>query len=168
VERLLEVWEIGVWDMVPPLGRVLDRPFTETDFWSRINGSADFWSGLRPHPWCHEVIEMVSRMAPKEWFIVSAPSRCDSSFTGKIRWLKAQFGETFNRFVLTPHKHLFAGRGVCLIDDRDSNVEDFRLEGGDGIVFPRYHNAAHAHRDRPLAYVRDKLVLLEETYASAV
>jgi 5'(3')-deoxyribonucleotidase len=168
-EDLLPYWDIGVWDVVPPLGRALHaRDGTHPngmgvpEFWAKIGGHPGFWEDLRPLPWCDSLLTLVASFTD-DWYIVSSPSRAPSSWSGKVRWLKDYFGEEFNRIVLTRHKHLLAGPGVVLIDDRESNVLEFttdrdgRPTGGDGVVFPKYHNRNHAHRADPVRYVRTVL-----------
>lgn len=168
-EDLLPHWDLGVWDCVPPLGKALhardgDHPdgMSVADFWARVGAQAYFWDNLRPLPWCDSLLTMAAAFTD-DWYIVSSPSRCPSSWSGKVRWLKDYFGEEFNRIVLTRHKHLLAGPGVVLIDDQDSNVLEFTVDkdglptGGEGVLFPKYHNRNHVNRDDPVRYVRTVL-----------
>lgn len=148
-------WEKGVWGMVPPLGRVLGRELSQEEFWEKING-VDFWTGLKPHPWMEELIGTVYQYT-KEWYIVTTPSRCPTSYDGKVRWLKKRFGKQFTSFVLTKHKHLLANRDTILIDDKDATVDAFIKAGGLGIVFPRHHNSRHEFSSNPLEKVVEDL-----------
>jgi 5'(3')-deoxyribonucleotidase len=167
--ELLPHWDLGVWDCVPPLGRALHaRECTHpdgmgmTEFWRRLDANPYFWDNLRPLPWCDSMLAVVASFTG-DWYIVSSPSESPSSWSGKVRWLKNYFGEEFNRFVLTRHKHLLAGPGVVLIDDRESNVLEFttdrdgRPTGGEGVVFPKYHNRNHPYSGDPVRYVRTVL-----------
>lgn len=162
-ENLYPHWTPGVWDMIPPLNKALKIPgpaMTDEEFWSRLNSSW-FWESMEPLPWAREVIDLVSSTTD-DWHIVTTPSHCPTSYTGKVRWLKKFFGPRFDRFAITPHKYIFAGPGVCLIDDRESNLRDFTAHGGGStILFPRYHNSLHAMREDPIAVLREQLELLK-------
>lgn len=155
---VLAEWEEGKWDIVPPLSRALGREplLTQDEFWRPINDNVLFWAGLKVLPWAQEVVALV-RSLTDDWHVVSSPSYCDTSYMGKVQWLKRFFGPRFNRFCITPHKYCFAQPGTVLIDDRDSNVKSFIRAGGAGIVFPRYHNSCHGLKNDPLAFVSDQL-----------
>ena len=145
----------GIWSISDPLGElVLGRPFTQEEFWAPINEAKEtFWENLEPLPWFKELIEFVEEHS-REWHIVSAPSRCPTSYNGKVRAFKKVFGKDFDRFILTPHKHLFAKPETILIDDRLENVERFNRAGGYGFVFPTIGNSLHEYRDVPLDQLR--------------
>jgi len=157
-EEVLRHWEKGVWDLIPPLSRALgrERPLLEAEFWDRINGSEMFWAKLEPTPWARGVLALTQEIT-EDWHVISAPSSCVSSYCGKVRWLKRFFGIRFDRFAITPHKEIFAGESVILIDDRDTNIERFCAAGGQGIVFPRHHNSEHPYQDNPLARLSEVL-----------
>lgn len=156
--ELHQHWEPGVWDIVPPLARAVRQRngksaevLTEDRFWAMLDRSEMFWARLEPCPWLKELVALVKSITD-DWHIISAPSKCQSSYSGKVKWLKSHFGYSFDRFALTPHKHIFAQPDVLLIDDRDSNVEGFVEAGGDGIVFPAYHNRLHLVDD-PMEHI---------------
>lgn len=149
-------WPPGLWDVCVPLG------VSEEFFWERLSKEgARFWIDLRPLPWARELIDLVGSITD-DWYIVSAPSRCSTSYDGKVRWIKNFFGPDFTRFVLNPHKEILAKPGTVLIDDRDRNVTEFILEGGSGILWPGHQNSLHEYKRDPLAYVRPKLLALKE------
>lgn len=151
--ELFKVQEPGSWDISRPLGTIIRREMSDVDFWNPINTAGeDFWSGLERLSGAIHVLDLVKSITP-DWYIVSAPSHCHTSHVGKIKWLKKQFGEEFNRFVLTPHKHLFAKPGVVLIDDREENVRKFIRAGGEALVYPTIGNSLHGYRDDPVGYL---------------
>ena len=151
-------WPIGEWDIVPPLAVALNRPepMSQSEFWEQLEGKEEFWTGLRAHSWLGELLALVS-MTTDDWFIVSSPSLCPSSHSGKVRWLKDFFGRKFTRFILTNHKEILAGSQVILIDDSDRNIEKFVDNGGRGIIFPAHHNTKYAFANDPLHYVKEQL-----------
>lgn len=147
VEQLDAVCPPGVWSIVEPMG------LTPNQFWSPIQrvGSA-FWLGLKPLPWADCLVAMISDLTD-DWHIVSSPSSGGvGCYTGKTLWLKQYFGQTFDRFVITPHKHILARSGVILIDDREETIDKFNLAGGCGVLFPSPRNRLHRYSDNLVDY----------------
>lgn len=141
------------WGMELPLSILLRRDIDVNEFWEPINYQGSiFWETLYPLPWFNEVINLVTSLTD-DWFIVTGPSNCPTSYDGKVKYMKRVFGSTFDRFIISPHKHLLAKPGVMLIDDREENVEKFVAAGGDGIVFPSNGNKLHRFATNPVPYV---------------
>lgn len=141
----------GTWDMT------IGLDLSPEAFWSPINSMGErFWANLPKLPWANQLISLISGITD-DWHIVSSPSRCPTSYNGKVRWLKKEFGEGFDRFALTPHKYIFAKPGVILIDDRDQNIDDFVAAGGEGIVFPTHLNTNHLFKNDPLTFIKSRL-----------
>lgn len=149
-ESLYKVWPKGNWDMCPALGLTIDQ------WWEPIHREgALWWSCLDPLPWMWELIDVATKeVGPEGWYVVSAPSPCETSHQGKVRWLQKQFGAGFDRFCLTQHKHLFSKPGVVLVDDREKNCRRFTKAGGQGLLFPARNNTLHAQADNPMATIR--------------
>lgn len=145
----------SVWgSLIPVIGKIKGFNLTPEFFWAVIHQKGErFWEELEPLPWATQVLDLVKSLTD-DWHIISAPSACPTSYGGKVKWLKNYFGKDFDRFALTPHKHIFAGPDVLLIDDRDKNVEDFINAGGVGLVFPRHHNSLHRFKDDPVGHIR--------------
>lgn len=161
-QELYAAQPAGHWDMIKPMGLSRDS------FWKPIHeGGKMFWIRLRSLPWIHEVTELVESVT-NDWHIVSVPSQCPTSYDGKVYWLKRWFGPEFNRFALTPHKHIFAQPGVLLIDDREENVEKFIADGGEGLVFPTRGNTLHRYASDPVDYLAAMLKERERTHALQV
>lgn len=158
-ERTRAVEARQTWDCVPALSEQLGlpEPMTPSMFWSRINGDAGFWLNLRPMPWFDELIELVCSSGC-DWYVVSSPSACPSSYAGKAGWLKERFGGGFDRLALSQHKTLLARPGAILVDDKDEAVKSFITGGGlAGVVFPRLHNSMRGRAGRPVAHVASAL-----------
>lgn len=146
-------WPIGTYDIVKPMG------LTAEEFWKPINEKGkDFWVELEPMPWIDELVNLVESLTD-DWHIASSPSRSAQSYAGKVLWLKWYFGELFDRFVLTPHKHIFACNSAVLIDDQEENVNRFIGAAGRGILFPARWNSLYLHRHDPVKYIS---TILEE------
>jgi 5'(3')-deoxyribonucleotidase len=154
---------VGRYGITPAIGKALGRdPFTEAEFWSRINGHWDFWCGMDRLPWARDVADLV-RSVTDDWWVVTGPSRCDFCVTGKLRWCRRFFDVGhFDRLIPTHAKHLLANPHTLLIDDSDANVDSFRAPpaphaGGAAILFPAHHNTLHDLRADPLRHVRESL-----------
>jgi FMN phosphatase YigB (HAD superfamily) len=164
------VWEVdpedvrrrAEWDLLPRLNNVLvadgrrakDAPaLTREEFWAPIlfRGEA-FWRELPPLPWALSVWSLV-RGVTDDWHVVSAPQPNPACYAGKVAWLKAWFGPDFDRFALTPHKHIFAGPDAVLVDDSSANCEAFRAAGGRAVLFPAPHNHLRTHAHCPADYL---------------
>lgn len=153
----------GEWDIVRPIGRWLRQqghhePFTPDHFWSAITEAGSrFWIELERLPWAYEMVDLVARYT-SDWHIVTAPSKCATSYSGKVQWLKTEFGPDFDQFVITPHKHILANSRAILIDDREKNISSFIEAGGRGILFPNVGNCLRDLTDDPVKYVTSELV----------
>lgn len=139
------------WDMHEPLG------ITDAELWKKINEQGpEWWERLPEYPWANELISMLG----DNFYIVSSPSTSLPAMLGKIKYIQNRFGQSFKNFVLTRQKYLLAGNGL-LIDDSDENVDLFRQNGGQAILFPRCWNRNRALQHVPLEYTR---AILQEGY----
>ncbi len=104
--------------------------FTQKDFWAKILVyEYMFWKTLNPLPWAYELRAYLDGL-DCEWYLVSSPFNSEDCHRGKIQWIHRFFGKRFDRFILTPYKHLLAKEGAVLIDDSPINCEKFQNNGG--------------------------------------
>lgn len=156
-QQLEEARPNNQWDIVSVIGCCIQTNLTIEAFWEEIHGyGKDFWIDLKPLPWAEELMSLI-RETTDSWYIVSAPSNCHSSYTGKIKWLKNYFGKEFDKFVLTPHKHLLAKSDRLLIDDRLENVCGFLHNGGNALLFASTGNKLYPYADDPVRHLSDSL-----------
>lgn len=161
-QDLEKYWEPGTYGMQLALSKYTGKEITEEDFYKAINNQVDFWENMPWTNWGKQIIEVVEsykRLYKGEidWHIVTSPVHCTSSYVGKTLWLKREFGKEFNNFAITPHKELFAKKGVYLIDDREYNVNKFVKAGGKSYLFPAYHNL-HKITYNDLIVIKDFLL----------
>lgn len=127
------------WDIRGPISRCLctDPDFmTEAEFWEPIDAKGvAFWSELEKFPWADDLVRLVEEEVD-EWYLVTSPSQKSHSSIGKLLWIQTNFGIEFNRLFLCHHKSLLAAPNRVLIDDRISNVTQFRANGGSAILYP--------------------------------
>lgn len=147
-EELEETWiteHPGCWNLPDVLGCSLD------EFWKPIHEAGEeFWLGLDPTDHFDELIDRVESFVGDDWLLVSSPSRCHTSHSGKVRWIKSMFGNRFDRFILTGHKERLAKPSTILIDDSDRNCDKFELCGGRSYVFPTLGNTLYRYSSYPL------------------
>lgn len=156
VEELERRWIPGAWHIAGVLG------ITVEEFWKPINESGEqFWLDLEWMPWRDDLLEFVKSISI-EWYIVSDPSirYCDVASSGKVKYLKKFFGSSFDNFIPTRYKSLVARHpNALLIDDRETNVQEFCSSGGDALVFPTIFNSLNTYADKPVDYLRSILKL---------
>jgi hypothetical protein len=70
--------------------------------------------------------------------LLSAPSREESSKLGKRIWVKNNLPNVKLYLKPASQKSQFSGKNKILIDDRESNIEQWREKGGIGI----FHTSA--------------------------
>lgn len=130
------------------------------EFWEPMDKiGPSFWENLHPHPWLHELLEMVVR---HEYYYLTTPTRLHG-YEGKAKWVVRYFGVSFlQKLIPTEAKHLLAAPGRILIDDRPENIKEFEKHGGHGILFPITGNCLHEYSCDPMTYVREKFKRLVE------
>lgn len=139
------------WDICEPLGVTVEQ------FWKPINNcGVNFWEQLPKLPWTDGLLDFLDYQ-PHDWYIITAPGYCPTSYLGKLRWIRREIGTTFQNFFITPHKHMLANANRILIDDREDNISKFDQHGGRGIIFPSTGNSLYNLASDPVPYVRQQL-----------
>jgi 5'(3')-deoxyribonucleotidase len=120
----------------------------EGEFWRPLDNPG-FWQNLYPTREARGVLKAVkdAGIAREDMYLLTAPSKADSSYVGKRAWVRRHVAGLLGNFIPTKHKALMAAPGRVLIDDRDKNVDEWEEAGGTGILFPRPWNARHADQD---------------------
>jgi len=140
----------GARDLAKQLG------ISKGEFWFPINrAGAPFWRGLAVLPNAIALLEHVISLT-NDWHIVSTPSRHSSSYAGIRQWVQFHIDENFSRLVLMQDKHLLANPNTILIDDSEDNIREFATAGGNGFLFPAWHNQLRGVED-PLVFTIDRL-----------
>jgi len=127
---LAKEFNVNHWKDIPTQQEVIDR-LTGSDFFSRIS----------IFPTTVRFLHMIERYTKGRWAILSTPLKGDeeNSSNHKDIWLDQVFGYAFDndfnkkRFY-SAHKWKFATlygeKQNILIDDRPTNLEEFREKGG--------------------------------------
>ena len=114
---------------------------TPAEFW-RPADSEHFWAELEPTPEAFVLVRALEEnVGAKNVAFLSSPNLALSCMAGKLRWIRQHFPDYSRRFLFGPRKEFCAGSPAhLLIDDHDSNVQDFRMAGGTAVLFPRPWN----------------------------
>lgn len=151
-------WPVGTYDIVPAIAATLGEPLTLEDFWKQIKKTKDFWRDLKPYPWFQGLLKLLE---PYEWFFCTSDcyAQDPNCAKQKLLWMYDTFDTSFDRYVLTKHKHLLADGNTLLIDDSATNCRRFVANGGHSILWPMRHN--QKDWDNPWPHVKDRLAAFE-------
>jgi hypothetical protein len=119
-------------DGVPP-GQYEEKNGKDV-FWNLIhNAGVGFWVGM---PWMPNGKTLWGYISKYNPTILSAPSRENESRLGKRLWVRNNLSPKPKLILASAeNKQNYAGADRILIDDRPSNVEQWRSKGGIGILF---------------------------------
>ena len=102
------------------------------EFWKLIsNQGVGFWVGMS---WMPDGKKLWEYIKPYHPLLLSAPSSKKSSRLGKRLWVKNNIPGTKLILRQAEQKQEFANPNSILIDDRTSNIEQWRAKGGIGIL----------------------------------
>lgn len=158
-QELESVREPNRWDIIHCLETLTGETLSNTQFWSRINGTGTlFWANLEPLPWFKEMVEVLNSTGVP-WVIISAPSRHWTCKTGKDLWLTKHLYDKYEDAIYTKHKALFSQPRRVLIDDRQVNIDKFIQVPvpGEAILFPSPGNHLRPMAHDPIPYVKIEL-----------
>jgi len=91
----------------------------------------DFWSNMT---WTKDGKELWNYIKNYNPVLLSAPTREHSSRTGKIEWVKRELPGYHLILRSASNKKEFADKNSILIDDRPSNIDDWKGREGIGIL----------------------------------
>jgi len=101
-------------------------------FWKLIGDKGvSFWVGM---PWMSDGLEYWNYIKQYSPILLSAPSKDESSKLGKRLWVKNNIPGTKLVLAYAQDKQKYAAPNHILIDDRLSNIEQWRSQGGIGIL----------------------------------
>lgn len=122
---------------------------TAKEFWEPTN-SMEFWLGLEKTPEADAIADMVCRkFGSKNVAILTAPSPFLACAGAKRLWIEKHFPQFKKRIILASAgaKQFLAAPDKILVDDRDSNIEEFMEGKGLGILVPRLWNKNYRWSD---------------------
>ena len=109
-----------------------ESEFGKKAFWKLISGQGvKFWVDI---PWMSDGKQLWKYIKPYNPSLLSAPSMEESSRLGKRLWVDNEIPGTKLILRSAEQKQEFAKPNAILIDDRLSNIEQWRAKGGIGIL----------------------------------
>ena len=101
-------------------------------FWDLINKEGvKFWSEMDWMPQGREYWNYIKKYNP---ILLSAPSQDKSSYIGKQEWVDKNLPGSELILASAEKKQKYAAPNHILIDDRKSNIDQWRARGGVGIL----------------------------------
>jgi 5'(3')-deoxyribonucleotidase len=102
-----------------------------SEFWDPVDKAGyDFWINLS---WTKDGKKLWNYIEKYNPEILSTPSRQNDSRIGKHDWVKKELPGVHLILRSAKNKKEFASPDSILIDDRDSNIEDWKNSGGIAI-----------------------------------
>lgn len=112
----------------------------------RACDSREFWANLKWDPMGKEILDSIAKVYDMDYdkkiCICTSPMANPDAWAGKVEWLNKNLGWCKHIAIMTAPKHLLAKPGAVLIDDKDSNVEQFQKHGGAAFLVPQPWNTA--------------------------
>ena len=109
-----------------------EKNFGKDGFWKLIDAEgADFWEKM---PWMSDGKTYWDYIKEYNPILLSSPSRSSTSRLGKRLWVKNNLPGTKLILAQAKDKQNYAQKDRILIDDRPSNIEQWRASGGVGIL----------------------------------
>ena len=117
-------------DGIPPTE--YEQKFGKDKFWELVDGvGVRFWVGM---DWMSDGKQLWDYIKSYNPTLLSSPSRADHSRMGKRIWRQRNLPSTKLILAQARHKQNYAAPDSILIDDRESNVDQWIKAGGIGIL----------------------------------
>jgi len=103
-------------------------------FWALVDdkGGLRFWSHM---PWMSDGKKLWEFIRSYNPTILTSPARSSDSKEGKMTWVMRELGkDTPVLFEKSEDKQKRATKGAILIDDKESNIDEWNAKGGIGIL----------------------------------
>ena len=112
--------------------RAFEAKHGSKGFWEAIEtAGVGFWRGMEWMPGGEALYNRVSKF---DHALLSSPSRSETSKIGKRLWRRDKTPNTKLILSRSYLKKNYAAPNHILIDDRKSNIDEWRAEGGIGIL----------------------------------
>ena len=109
-----------------------EKRFGKEKFWELADGEGvAFWVGM---PWISDGKTYWDYIKNYDVELLSSPSRSQTSRLGKRLWVRNNLPGVKLTLAQAAKKQNYAAPNHILIDDRESNIEQWRSQGGIGIL----------------------------------
>ncbi len=142
----------GVWNFERIWG------MSQGEFWGPINDCPNFWRDLPLTEEARDIVSLVSDYFIDEQIaILTAPSMAPNCVPGKRAAVKKHFPMLARKIIFANTKRFVSGPGKVLIDDSDTNCQEWTEEEGTSIIVPRVWNSNYARRSDVLKAIEEGL-----------
>lgn len=117
----------------------LEWGVSDDEFYKAIAGR-QFWLDLEPYPWASALLSTLQGLG--DVTIATSPTKDPEFASARTIWLVDRMGVDDGDIMIGRKKRLMANARTVLIDDRETNVSDFKARGGHAILFPAPWNQA--------------------------
>ena len=113
--------------------REYEKKYGTKKFWELIDEEVGvkFWVGM---PWMPDGKELWNFIKPLNPTLLSSPSRNNESRLGKRLWVRNHIPGTKLILAFRVNKKQYSQRNSILIDDMPRTIEEWKAEGGIGIL----------------------------------
>ena len=123
-------------------------------FWAATNHH-DFWANLDPLPDGRSLVGFLEK-EPHHIFFATSPTLSPHCSSGKHEWIEKHYPRYSRKSFIGAAKEIFGHiPNSLLIDDNDTNVEKFRMAGGQAILWPQPWNSGFQFRMDRIDYFAD-------------
>ena len=117
-------------DGLPP--QDYEKKFGKDKFWELVDGEGvAFWVGM---PWMSDGESYWNYIKDYDTELLSSPSRSNTSRLGKRLWVRNNMPGVKLTLAQAAKKQNYAAPNHILIDDRPSNIDQWKSQGGIGIL----------------------------------
>lgn len=124
----------------------------------------DFWANMEWEEGGRKILLWLFQFFGEEnCCFLTSPTQNRGCYIGKRRWIEREVGKEWGRkMAVINEKHMFAHPGAVLIDDKDSNIDNFRKAGGHGVLVRRNWNRGHEDADETVMFVAADTITVGE------
>ena len=109
-----------------------EKKFGKDKFWELVDAQGvAFWVGM---PWMPDGEQYWDYIKDYDTQLLSSPSRSNTSRLGKRLWVRNNMPGIKLTLAQANLKKNYAAPNHILIDDKKSNIDEWRAEGGIGIL----------------------------------
>ena len=122
-----------------------EKKFGKDKFWELADAEGvAFWVGM---PWMEDGKDYWNYIKKYDVELLSSPSRSETSRLGKRLWVRNNLPGIKLTLAQAYNKRNYAAPNHILIDDRESNIEQWRDKGGIGILHTSAANTIQQLKD---------------------
>ena len=112
---------------------------------------ADFWANLEPTAECFDIVRLAEEIfGPENVGIITKPILTPGCYDGKLAWVNRYLPQYANRMSASGAKAFFSAKPwAWLVDDAETNIDEWSTAGGNVVPVPRPWNRWYAQPTWP-------------------